>query len=348
LDKLKALKYLRAAAATKTFSGAARNLGVSVPAVAKMISALERELGLPLFERTTHGSLLTAAGAAYLEACGPALTRLEDADEQVRALRSRLSGRLVIGVQHVIARGCFSDALPRFHARYPDIELDIRHVDTETEAGVPGIDLLLVLGWPKASDLVCRQLGAGRYCVVASPGYWLTQGAPTHPVDLERHNCLTVRGIDGAVMDVWNFVHPSGEQVSVLARGWLTTSHAHRDLFIDLAVAGHGVLRILDWINRSELGSGRLVRVLPDWESTEAVPVNLLFAPGVRRLPRARAFIDFISEVFAGFDRERGMPVEGTERPAWMRRSHGRASELELRPRPQTDARAQADDSRRR
>ncbi len=330
MDKLRALHYLRSAAAERSFSGAARVLGVSVPAVAKMLTALERDLGIKIFHRTTHGLALTAAGANYLEACGPALARLDYADEQARSVSVRLKGTLVVGVQHVIARGCLTAALPRFHARYPEVDLDIRSVEHEARGAVDGVDVTLVLGWPKVEDLVCRRLGAGRYMVVASPAYWAAHGVPGRPKDLEQHVCLPIRGIDGAVMDVWTFSRGE-ERESAIVRGWLTTSHAHRDLFIELALAGHGVLRVLDWFNRPEVASGGLVQVLTDWESTEAVPVNVLYAPGVRRVPRARAFIDFVSEVFADLERDRGRPIIGTERPAWMRRPHGRASDFEPR-----------------
>jgi DNA-binding transcriptional LysR family regulator len=331
MDKLRALHYLRSSAAERSFSGAARVLGVSVPAVAKMITALEKYLGIKIFDRTTQGLTLTAGGANYLEGCGPALAQLDDADEQARALSVRLKGTLVVGVQHVIARGCLTAALPRFHARHPEVELDIRNVEHEAKGAVAGVDVMLVLGWPKAEDLVCRRLGAGRYMVLASPAYWAAHGIPARPKDLERHVCLTIRGIDGTVMDVWTFSRGE-EHESAVARGWLTTSHAHRDLFIELALAGHGVLRVLDWFNQPEVMSGGLVQVLTDWESTEAVPVNVLYAPGVRRLPRARAFIDFVTEVFSDLERARGRPVVGTERPAWMRRPHGRASDFEPRP----------------
>ena len=331
MDKLRALHYLAAAAAEKSFSGAARVLDVSVPAVAKMINALEKQLGVQLIERSARGLTLTAGGASYLEACAPALAQLADADEQARALAVRLKGTLVVGVQHVIARGCLTAALPRFHARHPDIELDVRDFQQVTEAQVSGVDVMLVLGWPKAQDLVCRRIAAGRFIVVASPAYWAAHGIPQRPKDLEQHVCLTIRGVAGAVMDVWSFARGE-EQETARARGWLTTSNAHRDLVIELGLGGHGVLRILDWTNLPHLASGVLVQALMDWESTEAVPVNLLYNASARRIPRARVFIDFVTELFGDLDRTRGGHVVGTERPPWLSRPHARASDFVVRP----------------
>src|SRR5690349_9273233 len=118
MDKLRALQYFAAAAAETSLSGAARGFGVSVTAVAKLINALEKELGAKLFDRTSRGLTLTAEGTRYLDACLPALAQLDAADERLRTSTLRPRGTVVVGVQHVIARGWLTAALPRFHDRY--------------------------------------------------------------------------------------------------------------------------------------------------------------------------------------------------------------------------------------
>lgn len=321
MDKLRALQYFASAAAARSLSGAARRHGVSTPAVAKLINALEKVLGARLFDRTARGLTLTAEGARYLEACEPALAQLDDADQQLRTSTLRPKGIVVLGVQHVIARGCLTAALPRFHERYPDIELDIRDFQRVTDEQVSGVDVMLVLGWPKVQDLVLRRIAAGRFLVVASPAYWDRHGMPRRPKDLEQHVCLPIRAVDGTVMNAWSFTR-GAEQEAVTARGWLTTSNAHRDLVIELAMAGHGVARVLDWTELPALAAGALVRALPDWESSESPPVNLLYRASVRRIPRVRLFIEFAIDLFRNIDRVRGSAVVGTERPRWLSRHH--------------------------
>lgn len=178
MDKIRALNYLAAAVAEKSFSGAARVHGVSVPAVARMIKALEDHLGVALFERSARGLSLTASGAGYLAACAPLLDELAAADEMVRASTLRLKGTLVVGMQEVIARGCLTAALPLFHSRHPEIDLDVRDFLSVTDEQVSGVDVMLMVGWPKTSDLVCRRIGEGRFRVVASPTYWAVHGMP--------------------------------------------------------------------------------------------------------------------------------------------------------------------------
>ena len=93
-------------------------------------------------------------------------------------------------------------------------------------------------------------------------------------------------------------------------------------------LAGDGVMRTLDWTNVDNVASGALVRALGDWESLEAPPVNLLYRSSVRRIPRVRLFMDFVTELFRELDVARGQHLVGTERPHWLGRHYGRASAM--------------------
>ena len=327
MDKLRALEYFVAAAHEKSFSGAARQLGVSVPAVAKLVAVLEKTLGVLLFERSSHGLTLTAAGGSYLDACLPALEQLTKADEQTRASVARAPGTVVVGVQHVIADGRLTRALPRFHARYPEITLDIREFQRVTEEETSGIDVFLAMGWPNLPHLVQRRIAAGRFIVLASPDYWARHGMPQRPKDLGRHNCLAIRALEGTVMDLWAF-RRGQEEEAVTARGWLMVSNAHREMVMSQALAGEGVVRVLDWPNLHDIASGALVRALADWESTEVPPVNLLYRASVRRIPRVRLFIDFVTDLFLELETMRGQPLAASGRPEWKGRHYSRSSAM--------------------
>lgn len=327
MDRLRAIEYFRHAARERSFAGAARALGVSTPAVGKLIGALERDLGVVLFERTARGLHTTSAGHRYLQTCGAAIDALSEADDEMRGFASPAKGTLVVGVQHTVARGCLTAALPRFHARHPEIELDVRDVQRVTEEAATEVDVMVVIGWPQVEQLVKREIAASRFIVAAAPTYWAMHGAPHHPRDLAQHNCLSIRGVDGTVLDMWSFVRGT-EREAVAVNGWLTATNAQRDVVLDLALQGHGVVRVLDWASRAELASGALVPVLQDWESSEAPPVNLVYPPQMRRVPRARAFIAFVTEVFQQIDAARERPLMASDRPAYLRRHYGKASDM--------------------
>ena len=330
MDKLRSLHYFVAAAETSSFSAASRRFGVSVAAVAKLIGALERELGLTLFERHAKGLVLTAAGSAYLEACragARSAGRRRRAGQRLHVTAAR--GTVVVGVQPVIAQEVLTAALPRFAAMYPEIQLDIRYFMRATDEQVRGVDVFLVMGWPQAvGDLVLRPIGATGFVVCAAPAYWAAHGMPRHPSELEQHNCMCIRSNHGAVMDLWRF-RRGGERVSVAAGGWLVVDNAHRDMVRDLAVAGAGVIRVLDWHKRQgrEIASGALVPALTDWEMDDEVPpVNMMYPPSVRRIARVRLFMDFVTQLFRDVEQLREIRAPATPRPRWAVAFKPRAS----------------------
>jgi LysR family transcriptional regulator, regulator for bpeEF and oprC len=326
MDKLRALQYFIATAEEHSLSGAARRLEVSVPAVSKLITSLERTLGVNLFDRTVQGLTLTSHGELYLEACQPLLDQLAAADDALRGAAANVRGTLVVGSPQMLAQHCLLPALPRFHARYPDLQVDIRNVDDATAANANAVDVYVLWGWIEPpADLVQRRIGQSRFLICAAPSYWATNGVPQRPKDLERHVCLLFRTPAGTVHDLWQ-LERKGVKESVAACGWLVSSH--RDVVLDAALAGAGVVRLTDLTIRAHVRSGRLVPVLLDWEMRDAPPVDLLYRPSQRRIPRARLFIDFVTELFREMEAESGEKADphlDAERPRWWAR-HGRAS----------------------
>ena len=328
MDKLRALQYFASAAHGSSLSAAAREHGVSVAAIAKLIAALEADLGVQLLERRARGVVLTTAGGTYLEACRPALAQLASAEEQAAASASGVQGTVVVAVQPVIAQEVLTAALPRFNALYPDIQLDVRFFMRMEDVRDPNFDVVLVLGWPQhIDDYIHREIGAATFVVVAAPAYWAAHGVPRHPSELEHHNCLCIRGNGGSVMDLWHF-RRGDERVSVSARGWMVADNVHRDMVLDLVVAGVGVARLLDWSQRAghEIPRGLLTPVLTDWAVDEVPPVNLLYPPSARRVPRVRIFIDWVTQLFAEVERQRQRPFPATPMPRWVKPYKPRAS----------------------
>jgi DNA-binding transcriptional LysR family regulator len=332
VDRLRSLQYFIASAEEGSFSGAARRLEISVPAVAKMIAALERDLGLALFERSAQGLALTGAGEGYLETCRPMVAALLDLDEQMRASSTRVRGTIVVGIQHVAAKELLAPALPRFHARHPEIQIDLRESTQVVHADAPGVDVFLSFGWADAPDMIHRPLAMSRFRVCASPSYWAAHGMPANPRELQSHSCLLIRTQRGTVMDVWAFAR-DGVREDVTVKGWLVCNNAHRDVAIGMGVAGLGVIRILEWANLHELESGALVPALQEWECPDAPPIVLSYRPSVRRVSRVRIFVEFVQELFRELEHPQLRKWRVTPAPQWAGSNAARASSLLARPR---------------
>jgi DNA-binding transcriptional LysR family regulator len=332
MDKLRALQYFAAAAEDRSMSAAARRLGVSTPAIAKLLTALERSLGTILFDRTVRGLALTADGESYLEACQPALAQLAAADDVIAGPATRHRGTVVVGTQPYLGQHCILPALSRFHARYPDIQVEIRVVQRLAGELASAVDVFVLHGWQVDVDLVRRHLAQNRFVVCASPAYWAAHGVPRRPSDLERHVCVMWRSYDGTVLDLWKFER-KGEAESAKVTGWLVTDH--RDIMLDAAIAGEGIARFADLTTREPLRSGRLVPVLLDWEGLEAPRVDLLYRPAQRRIPRVRLVIDFLTGLFRELEAERAGEIirPPSERPRWVGRHYRRTSSAGARER---------------
>lgn len=329
MDKLRAIEYFICAAREHSLSAAARRLDVSVPAVSRLIATLERNLGTTLFERGARGLTLTAAGQEFLDSCAPALERIVEAMAAAGEARTQAAGTVTIAIQHLLAFHCLAPALSRFHARHPNIQLDLRDFRQDADPDTAGADLRVALIWDESPDQVVRALARTRMVVCAAPQYWARHGMPQRPLDLERHTCLVIRAVRGTIMDHWPFER-EGEKESVVVKGWITTSNTNRDLSVAAALAGEGVVRALDIAIEDLLRSGRLVPALTDWDGIDSPKVRLMYRPAAGRLPRVRATIDFLTELFRDTERRCAALVgprpDGVAPPWAGARSYRRAS----------------------
>jgi LysR family transcriptional regulator, regulator for bpeEF and oprC len=304
-------------------------LQVSVPAVQKRVGSLERSLGLTLLERGARGVRLTASGSEYLDRCRALLSEVEELGHTERLLKGtggRPNGLLAVAAHPQLAHHILLPALPKFHALYPDIEIDFRTVNRMEDADAQAADVLLLHGWPEVpSEYVHRNLNGGRSCIMAAPSYWADHGIPQHPSDLANHTCLLIRNPAGILLDLWEFKR-SDQMVQVSVRGWMSSNA--REAALDLVLGGHGVGRFTELTTRGPVQAGRLVPVLLDWELQGGPPINLVYKGSTRRTPRMRAFIDFTLKCLSDLDvaTVANFPATDSERPAWHQRGYGRAS----------------------
>ncbi len=325
MDKLRAIEYLLAAVDEGSLTGAARRLEVSTPAVQKLLGTLEKNLGTTLFERTSRGIQLTPDGIDYVDSCRPLLDGLNEAEHALRQAANRPRGTLVVAAHEQLVHHLLLPSLPAFHARFPELELDIRTIHRITDADANQAGILLLHGWPTpAPDFVHRQFPLTRSIIVAAPSYWSEHGVPTHPIDLGRHNCLAIRNPAGIVIDLWEFTR-CNESCSVKVNGWISSNS--REVLLDLAIRGQGVARFTELTTMAQINAGRLVPVLRDWEVQGGPPTNLLYRASAKRYPKTRVFIDFINQILVQTQTD-GLVAKhpSAALPSWHKRGYGRAS----------------------
>lgn len=327
MDKLRAIQYLNHAVEFGSFAAAARSLDVSTPAVAQLVGALERSLGVVLLHRTTRGLSLTVDGERYYETSRKITADLRDLEQSIGPRGSKPRGTLTVGMRQSVGQNCVMPRITRFLARFPDIELVTKPARTVQDIDEKKLDIAVLMGWPSERDLGVRPLAQTRYVVCASPEYWVRAGRPHDPEELRNHHCLLFRSSSEILLDRWIFAR-RGEQRTVDVKSRLLSDD--RPWLDEAACTGAGVIRLADLTLSRYLSSGTLVPVLTDWEAMEAPTVYATYRRSQRNSKLVRVFLDFLVEIFSELARERtpapGGAIPHVPKPEWFGHTHGRQS----------------------
>ena len=186
--------------------------------------------------------------------------------------------------------------LDEFNKRYPEVTFALMLSDSLSSLLQDDIDLAIRFGVPPDSSFVAQPLAPNRRVLCASPGYLRKHGAPEHPRDLERFDCIVLSSASGAAND-WRFVRGGKVETYTvpLANGRETNDGA---VARDWVVHGYGIAMKSLWDIGPDLRARRLKVVLPDWRSADA-PVHALYQRNRYMAPRVRALLDFLIKRFA-------------------------------------------------
>lgn len=272
-----------------SISAAARRFGISPSIATRRLAALERTLGVGLFQRTTRKLRLTEEGRLVLNWAGRSLGDYAAVVDEIAARKGRPAGVIRIALSDHAAAVFLSSFLERFSRDYPEIRFVIATTDHLVNPIEHGYDVVLHAGVIPQSNLIGIQIRPVERILCASPAYLAQRGVPRHPEDLASHACLS---------------HLPSEPTNwYFKRDGKITEHAARPAIsadsylalIEYARRSLGILRISISPIREDLRQGRLVRVLEAYECVHQngeVPAVWILYPDRRLLLRTRLFID--------------------------------------------------------
>jgi DNA-binding transcriptional LysR family regulator len=279
-----------------SFTKAATELAVSPSALSQTIRTLESDLGVRLLNRTTRRVGLTEHGARFLERARIGLEHIEAAFNDLDAVRDRPTGRLRINLPKVAIEQIVLPRLPAFMARYPDVQVELFLDPTMADLIAGGFDAGIRLGECLARDMIALPVGPlQRQVVVAAPEYFQHHRPPQTPRDLVDHDCIRHRLGNGRLMP-WEFTR-DGRDFEVEVEGRLVFNDS--GIALKAALAGQGMAQCFESQAMSEITSGRLLRVLDDWQ--QPFPGFYIDYPAREQMAtKLRVFIDFLRENIAG------------------------------------------------
>lgn len=271
-------------------SAAGREMGLSPAVVSKRISHLEERLGARLFQRTTRQLTLTEAGQGFYDRVVNILAGIEEAEAYVTRRNTIPRGTLRVTIPTAFGRMHIAPYLGDFLAEYPDMRLDLELSDNFIDIVGEGFDAAIRIAELEDSSLVARKLAPSHRVICASPKYIERVGEPKSLADLAKHNCLTA-----AAQEVWRLQGPEGP-TTIRVVGNIRTNST--EVVRESVIAGLGIALRSTWDVGSELKSGRLQIVLPQYHESPRVAVYAVY-PCRQFIPaKLRVFIDFLSNLY--------------------------------------------------
>ncbi len=173
------LLYVKTIAEERSISAAAKKLFMTQPALSHSLKSLEKEIGMPLFERSQEGMKLTYAGEEYFSMAVDILKRYEDYRQRLTDISQMRRGRVRIGMTRYISALLLPEVLPEFHSRYPNIEIELLESNSEvleTEILNRRIDFAVIHSVDETKKKIsyticCEALSCDEICIVLKKGH---------------------------------------------------------------------------------------------------------------------------------------------------------------------------------
>ena len=291
LDRLQLITTFLAVAEAGNLSAAARALGTTQPTVSRRLRDLEHLLGTRLAARTTHRFYLTGEGEELQRRAGAWADAWSEWEHVLKSTAGLPRGKLTIAGPQGYGHAFLMDAVVRFRAAYPDVDVELRLTDRPIDIIGQGIDCWIRVGGSADDSLHVRRIGTMRRILVASPDF-----ARRHTID--RPEDLKEVPVVGLIPHIQNklvLVSVAGKARKVVAvRTPVTTDGllaSYRAVSEGLGVGGSAL-----WLAGSDLAKNRIKRVLPQWELLP-VPIEAVSVAGRYRPARINAFVDVLCEV---------------------------------------------------
>lgn len=290
---LSGIGVLTAVVEAGSFLRAGEALGLTQSAVSRAIARLEERVGIRIFHRNARSITLTDEGRRFYEDVAPHLSSIEDAAITAAGARAEVRGHLRVNVDGCFGHYVLTPNIHPFLERFPKLSLEVAVRDRMGDLVADGFDVGIHFGPPEPSSLICRLLMETPVLTCASPDYIKRRGTPTHPRDIENHECILMRDPATGKHYNWEFTQKN-ETVPVKVTGNMMVSDTGS--LLGACLSGHGIAQTLEIYTRPFLANQRLIPLLQDW-SDESFPLYVYHHTSKQMSAKVRAFIDYVAEL---------------------------------------------------
>ena len=248
------LRVFHAAAEAGSFTHAAETLHLSQSAISRQVSALEHDVGVPLFNRHARGLVLTEQGEMLFRTAHDVLMKLETIKSRLTEAKDRPSGVLRVTTTVGLGAGWLTERVQEFIELYPEISLQLILANEELDLTMRQADCAIRLRQPQQPDLIQRRLFTVHFHLYASPAYVGKHGKPTSVADLKNHRIVTFGVPVPSHLSELNWLETIGDFEGGQR---VPTLQINDILSIKRAVqGGAGIAMLPDYVISKEFGAG--------------------------------------------------------------------------------------------
>ncbi len=281
----------------RNFTDIARMHDIAPSSVSRSITALEKELGIRLFQRSTRKLEPTEAGLAYFARVKTIIEDLNSAQQVAADLTEIPTGTLRITAATVFGGNHIVPLLPEIAAKYPELAIDLNLTDSYLDLIDERIDVAIRLGTLEDSSYIAKRLTKMVFSICASPAYLEQHGTPTAPEQIAEHKCLLFP-IAGYNLN-WLFKDTQQNIIEVTTSKTMLISNSNA--IRQCTLFNMGLSLLPDWLVRDDITQGKLVRLFAEYQVTTTnfdSSVWLIY-PSKHYLPlKTRVFIELLTERF--------------------------------------------------
>lgn len=282
------LRVFHAAAEAGSFTHAAETLHLSQSAISRQVSALEQEVGVPLFHRHARGLVLTEQGDLLYRTAHEVLMKLENVTLRLTETKDLPSGVLRVSTTVGLGSGWLTERIPEFLDLYPEIDLHLILANEELDLTMRQADCAIRLRQPQQPDLIQRRLFTVHFHLYASPAYVNKHGKPNSIQELDRHRIVTFGEQVPPHLSDMNWLETAGRTDGAKRASSLQINNI---LSIKLAVQrGAGIAMLPDYMVDKNSG---LVQLLPETE-VPSFDTYFCYPDAMKGQARLHVFRDFL------------------------------------------------------
>jgi len=272
------------------FSAAAEQLNASPAFVSKRIGVLEKFLGVKLFLRSARGVTLTLEGKIAIDWSNKLLETIGQMTTAIHKEQETPQGRLRVVSSTGFGGSCIAPMISEIMRCYPELTLDLELLDRPVDLISEGFDLDVRVGGELPLNMIAKRLMRNRRILCASPHYIKHYGFPLKTQELESHRCIGIRERDHTY-NIWRLQCGDNTTTVKLIEGLMTNNGS---VAKEWCLNGHGIMLRSAWDLKSELASGALINILPDYY--EQADVYAIYGSRLETSAKMRVCVNYFDQ----------------------------------------------------